>query len=195
VEVHVSGHACQEEIKLMIALTKPKYFMPIHGEYRHLYANKEIAEFMGIPKENIFVTDIGKVLEIDRSGARFNGTVPSGRVLVDGMGVGDIGNVVLRDRKHLSEHGLIVISIVADMKDKLLISGPDIISRGFVYVKESEELMESAKEIVKESINKALKKRKIDYQETMTLIRDDLSKFIYKKTKRKPMILINLTEL
>ncbi len=193
--VHVSGHACSEEIKLLMALTKPKYFMPIHGDYRHLYANKGLAEFMGIPKENIFVSDVGQVIEIDKKGARFNGIVPSGRVLVDGIGVGDIGNVVLRDRKHLSEHGLIVVTVVMDKQDRLLISGPDIISRGFVYVKEAEELLESAKAVISASLEKILKKRKIDYQETMTLIRDDLSKFIYKQTKRKPMILINLTEL
>ncbi len=193
--VHVSGHACREEIKLLMALTKPKYFMPIHGEYRHLYANKEIPEFMGIPKENIFVSDIGQVLEIDKKGAKFNGTVQSGRVLIDGSGVGDIGNVVLRDRKHLSEHGLMVVTVVIDTKDRLLISGPDIISRGFVYVKEAEELMENARAVVSATLEKILRRKRFDYQESMTLIRDDLSKFVYKKTKRKPMILINLTEL
>ena len=140
-EVHVSGHACREELKLLMSLLKPKYFMPIHGEDRHLYANKEIAEFMGIPSNHIFVGEVGRVLEIDRRSARFNGTVTSGKVLVDGSGVGDIGSVVLRDRKHLSQDGLIVVVVTVNMEESLILSGPDIVSRGFVYVRESEELM------------------------------------------------------
>ena len=188
-DVHVSGHACREEIKLMMALLKPKYFMPIHGEYRHLYANKEIAEFMGIPAANIFVSEIGKVLEIDRKGAAFNGTVPSGNIMVDGSGVGDIGSVVLRDRKHLSEDGLVVVVASVDMKEGLVISGPDIVSRGFVYVKESELLMKESRRVVLESLEKAVSKRNYDYQNIKSTIRDDLAKFIYKETKRKPMIL------
>ena len=188
-DVHVSGHACREEIKLMMALLKPKYFMPIHGEYRHLYANKEIAEFMGIPAANIFVSEIGKVLEIDRKGAAFNGTVPSGNIMVDGSGVGDIGSVVLRDRKHLSEDGLVVVVASVDMKEGLVISGPDIVSRGFVYVKESELLMKESRRVVFESLEKAVSKRNYDYQNIKSTIRDDLAKFIYKETKRKPMIL------
>ena len=188
-DVHVSGHACREEIKLMMALLKPKYFMPIHGEYRHLYANKEIAEFMGIPAANIFVSEIGKVLEIDRKGAAFNGTVPSGNIMVDGSGVGDIGSVVLRDRKHLSEDGLVVVVASVDMKEGLVISGPDIVSRGFVYVKESELLMKESRRVVLESLEKSVSKRNYDYQNIKSTIRDDLAKFIYKETKRKPMIL------
>ena len=188
-DVHVSGHACREEIKLMMALLKPKYFMPIHGEYRHLYANKEIAEFMGIPAANIFVSEIGKVLEIDRKGAAFNGTVPSGNIMVDGSGVGDIGSVVLRDRKHLSEDGLVVVVASVDMKEGLVISGPDIVSRGFVYVKESELLMKESRRVVLESLEKSVSKRNYDYQNIKNTIRDDLAKFIYKETKRKPMIL------
>ena len=188
-EVHVSGHACREELKLMMALTKPKYFMPIHGEARHLYANKELAEFMGVKPECIFVSEIGKVLEIDRKGARFNGTVPAGNVLVDGSGVGDIGSVVLRDRKHLSEDGLVVVVATVDMNEQLLMSGPDIVSRGFVYVKESESLMKEARSIVEESIERAFSKRVRDFTHLKGLIRDDLAKFIYKETKRKPMIL------
>ena len=188
-EVHVSGHACREELKLMMALTKPKYFMPIHGEARHLYANKELAEFMGVKPECIFVSEIGKVLEIDRKGARFNGTVPAGNVLVDGSGVGDIGSVVLRDRKHLSEDGLVVVVATVDMNEQLLMSGPDIVSRGFVYVKESESLMKEAKSIVEDSIERAFSKRVRDFTHLKGLIRDDLAKFIYKETKRKPMIL------
>ena len=188
-EIHVSGHACREELKLMMALTKPKYFVPIHGEARHLNANRELAEFMGIPSENIFISEIGKVLEIDKRSAGFNGTVPSGNVLVDGSGVGDIGNVVLRDRKHLSEEGLVVVVVTVDARDKYLVSGPDIVSRGFVYVKESEELIEKAKETARLAVEKGLKKRSVDIMELKNTIRDDLSKFIYKETKRKPMIL------
>ena len=188
-EIHVSGHACREELKLMIALTRPKYFVPIHGEARHLNANRELAEFMGIPSENIFISEIGKVLEIDKRHAGFNGTVPAGNVLVDGSGIGDIGNVVLRDRKHLSEEGLVVVVVTLDLRDKYLVSGPDIVSRGFVYVKESEELMQKAKEIALLATEKGLKKRNIDMMELKNFIRDDLAKFIYKETKRKPMIL------
>ena len=188
-DVHVSGHACREEIKLIMALLKPKYLMPIHGEYRHLYANKDIGEFMGIPSENIFISELGKVLEIDRKGARFNGSEPAGQVLVDGSGVGDIGSVVLRDRKHLSEDGLVVVVATIDMDDKMIISGPDIVSRGFVYVKESEELMREAKTIAEASLMRAITKGYGDWAHIKGLIRDDLAKFIYKETKRKPMIL------
>ena len=194
-DVHVSGHACREEIKLMMALLKPKYYMPIHGEYRHLYANKDIAEFMGIPSENIFISEIGKVLEIDRSGARFNGTETAGKVLVDGSGVGDIGSVVLRDRKHLSEDGLVVVVVTIDMDGRYIVSGPDIVSRGFVYVKESEELMNQAKKIAEESLVAALDKRMTDRTHLKGVVKDDLAKFIYKETKRKPMILPIIMDL
>ncbi len=187
--VHVSGHACSEELKLLMSLLKPKYFMPIHGEHRHLYAHKELAEFMGIPAQNIFVSDVGRILELDRKGAKLAGTVPAGKVLVDGSGVGDIGNVVLRDRKHLSEDGLVVVVVTVDMRDGLIVSGPDIVSRGFVYVKESEALMESARGIALASVERALSKRIKDYAQIKALIRDDLAKFIFKETKRKPMIL------
>ena len=188
-EVHVSGHACREELKLMMALTRPKYFVPIHGEARHLNANRELAEFMGIPSENIFISEIGKVLEIDKKSAGFNGTVPAGNVLVDGAGIGDIGNVVLRDRKHLSEEGLVIVVATVDTRDRYLISGPDIVSRGFVYVKESEELMQRAKAVAEGAIDRSLKKKSVDSYELKDAIRDDLAKFIYKETKRKPMIL------
>ena len=188
-EVHVSGHACREELKLMMALTKPKYFMPVHGEYRHLYANKEIAEFMGIPSENIFISDVGRVIEIDRKGARFNGEVTAGNVLVDGSGVGDIGSVVLRDRKHLSEDGLVVVVATADLHDRYIVSGPDIVSRGFVYVKESEELMARAKKVAETTLEKAIAKGGRDFAAIKNAVRDDLTKFFFKETKRKPMIL------
>ncbi len=194
-DVHVSGHACREEIKLMIALLKPKYYMPIHGEYRHLYANKDIGEFMGIPAENIFISEIGKVLEIDRKGAAWGGTEPAGKVLVDGSGVGDIGSVVLRDRKHLSEDGLVVVVATIDMEGKTVVSGPDIVSRGFVYVKESEELMKSAQKIAENSLEVAMSKGMGDHTHLKRVIKDDLAKFIYKETKRKPMILPVIMEV
>lgn len=187
-DLHVSGHACREEIKLLISLLKPKYLMPIHGEYRHLYANKDIGEFMGIPADKIFVSELGKVLEIDRKGAKFSGEVPAGNVLVDGAGVGDIGSVVLRDRKHLAEDGLVVIVATIDGYGEI-ISGPDVVSRGFVYVKESEELMTKVKEIAAQSLQKVMSKKNRDFAQIKSNIRDDVAKFIFKETKRKPMIL------
>ena len=194
-DVHVSGHACREEIKLMMALLKPKYLMPIHGEYRHLYANKDIGEFMGIPSENIFISELGKVLEIDRKGARFNGSETAGQVLVDGSGVGDIGSVVLRDRKHLSEDGLVVVVATIDLEERIIVSGPDIVSRGFVYVKESEELMKEARSIAEASLIRAMSKGLGDRMHLKGVIKDDLAKFIYKETKRKPMILPVIMDL
>ena len=194
-EVHVSGHACREEIKLLMALLKPKYFMPIHGEERHLYANKENAEFMGIPPQNIFISEIGKVLEVDRKGARFNGIVPSGRILVDGSGVGDIGSVVLRDRKILSEDGLVVVVATVDTNGGYIVSGPDIISRGFVYVKESEALVERARRVAEATLTRATSKGYDDRIQIKGLIRDELSKFIFKETKRRPMILPIIMEI
>lgn len=194
-EVHVSGHACREEIKLLIALLKPKYFMPVHGEERHLYANKENAEFMGIPPQNIFISEIGKVLELDRKGARFNGTVPAGKVLIDGSGVGDIGSVVLRDRKILSEDGLVIIVATVDTNGAYLASGPDIISRGFVYVKESEELLERARKVAEATLSRALHRGYDDRMQVKATIRDELARFIFKETKRRPMILPIIMEM
>ncbi len=194
-DVHVSGHACKEEIKLLMALLKPKYFMPIHGEARHLYANKEIAEFMGIPSYNIFISDIGKVLEIDKKSAKFAGVVPAGNVLIDGSGIGDIGSVVLRDRKILAEEGLVAVVTTVDFNDRYLVSGPDIISRGFVYVKESEEFMDRARIIAENAVEKALSKKIKDRMQVKNMIKDDLAKFIYKETKRRPMILPILIEV
>ena len=187
-DLHVSGHACREEIKLLISLLKPKYLMPIHGEYRHLYANKDIGEFMGIPADKIFVSEVGRVLEIDRKSAKFAGEVPAGNVLVDGAGVGDIGSIVLRDRKHLAEDGLVVIVATVDGYGEI-VSGPDVVSRGFVYVKESEELMSRVKEIAFASIEKVMSKKNRDFAQIKANIRDDVAKFIFKETKRKPMIL------
>ena len=188
-DVHVSGHACREEIKLLISLLKPKFYMPIHGEYRHLYANKEIAEFMGIPSERIFISEVGKVLELDRKSAKFAGTVPAGNVMVDGSGIGDIGSVVLRDRKHLAEDGLVVAVVTVDLHDRIILSGVDIVSRGFVYVKEAEKLMAQARAVATRSVENSLAKRVNDFNQIRNAIRDELAKFIYKETKRKPMIL------
>lgn len=193
--VHVSGHACCEEIKLLMALLKPKFFMPIHGEYRHLYANKEIGEFMGIPSQNIFVSECGRVLEVDKKTAGFNGTVPAGNVLVDGSGVGDIGSVVLRDRKHLAEDGLVMVVATVDIRGGYIISGPDIISRGFIYMKESEELLDEARAIATEALDKAIARRGGDRTQIKNSIRDELGRFFFKKTKRKPMVLSVLMEI
>ena len=188
-DVHVSGHACREEIKLLISLLKPKFYMPIHGEYRHLYANKEIAEFMGIPSDRIFISEVGKVLELDRKSAKFAGTVQAGNVMVDGSGIGDIGSVVLRDRKHLAEDGLVVAVVTVDLHDRIILSGVDIVSRGFVYVKEAEKLMAEARAVATRSVENSLEKRVNDFAQIRSAIRDDLAKFILKETKRKPMIL------
>ncbi len=189
-EVHVSGHACQEELKLMQALTRPKYFMPIHGEYRHLSANRDLARSMGMQEENIFISDIGKVLEIDADGARWGGTVPAGKVLIDGLGVGDVGSIVLRDRLHLSQDGLIIVVATMDSDEKMLLSGPDVISRGFVYVRESEELMDEAKRRAQDVFNKYLDSgRRIDRVQLKNAVRDELTRFLFAKTGRKPMIL------
>ena len=189
--VHVSGHACQEELKLMQGLTKPKYFMPVHGEYRHMAANRSLAMYMGMDSKNIFISDIGRVLEIDRRGARLTQeTVPSGRVLVDGYGVGDVGNIVLRDRLHLSQDGLIVVVATLDEDEGELLSGPDIVSRGFVYVRESESLMDDARRMVSNAITDSLVPgQPLDRMALKKRIKDDLTRFLYAKTKRKPMIL------
>ena len=188
-DVHVSGHACSEELKLMLALVKPKFFMPIHGEVKHLYAHKDIAEFMGIPPKNIFIGENGMVLELDKRSTKWNGTVQSGRVLIDGSGVGDVGNIVLRDRKLLSQDGLIVVVATVDIQEGLLISGPDVVSRGFVYVRESEALMEEIRKKAQNTINDALYDGVRDWTELKNAVRDELGKLLYNKTKRKPMIL------
>lgn len=187
--VHVSGHACQEELKLIHALTKPKFFMPIHGEYHHLMQHKELAEYMGMDPSQIFVCDIGQVLELDRDSCRRAGTVPSGRMLVDGYGVGDVGNIVLRDRRHLAQDGLIVVVATVDIDEATIISGPDIISRGFVYVRECEELMDEVREIVRRELSGALESGVTEWTQMKTGVKDVLSKYLYSKTKRKPMIL------
>ncbi len=189
-DVHVSGHACREELKLMLALCKPRYFMPIHGESRHLSAHRELAQEMGVADANIFVSEIGKVLEIDAKGARYSGVVPAGQVLIDGYGVGDVGNAVLRDRRLLSQDGLIVVVATIDEHSRLLLSGPDLVSRGFVYVKENEPLMDEAKKLVQRTLLAALSSnRASDRMQVKTRVRDELSRFLFQKTGRKPMIL------
>ena len=188
-EVHASGHACQEELKLIHGLVKPKFFVPMHGEQRHLKSHAELARYMGMKSENILIPDIGKIIELDENSIKFNGTVPSGKVLVDGAGVGDVGNIVLRDRRHLAQDGLIVVVAAIDIDHATLISGPDIVSRGFVYVRESEELMEQTRTTARDAVNYCFDNDMCEWNEIKTKVRDELSKFLYQKTKRKPMIL------
>ena len=163
--------------------------MPVHGEYKHMAANRDLAVAMGVPESHVFISDIGKVLEIDEKGARWAGTVPSGVVLIDGLGVGDVGNIVLRDRKHLSQDGLIVVVAAVDAASGLRVAGPDIMSRGFVYVRESEELMEEIRRIAVDAIDISLRRSGRDWFEIKNTVKDDLAKYIYKETKRRPMIL------
>ncbi len=194
-DVHVSGHACQEEQKLILALTKPKYFIPVHGEYRMLMAHRDTAMSMGMKKENIFITGNGRVLELNQEKGEFTGTVPSGRVMVDGLGVGDVGNVVLRDRQHLSQDGLIVIVMSMDSQTGEIVSGPDVISRGFVYVRESENLMEQVKSFIREEIQELEKNHITDWSTIKSTLKDDVRDFIFSKTKRNPMILPIIMEV
>ena len=187
--IHVSGHACQEEQKLVLALTKPKYFIPVHGEYRHLIAHSETAKSMGIPKENIFKLENGKILEMDKYGAAFNGQVQAGVILVDGLGVGDVGNVVLRDRQHLSQDGLIIVVLTMNGATGEIIAGPDIISRGFIYVKESENVMEEIKNVARHEVYKFELRETKDWSTIKNALRENLKDYIFAKTKRNPMIL------
>ena len=189
VDVHVSGHACQEELKLMMALTKPKFFMPVHGEYRPMQANRDNAIAVGIPEENIFISDIGRVLELDGESCRDIGTVPSGRVLVDGYGVGDVGSIVLRDRKHLAQDGLIVVVATVDISERAVISGPDIVSRGFVYMREAEEMMDQVRVIARDALQESLDAGITDWTQLKANVKDDMQKFLFQRTKRNPMIL------
>ena len=193
--IHVSGHACQEEQKIILALAKPKYFIPVHGEYRQLIAHSETAKSMGIAKENIFLTDNGKVLELNEDEAKFTGTVPSGRVLVDGLGVGDVGSIVLRDRQHLSQDGLIIIVMTMDSSSGSIIAGPDVISRGFVYVRESENLMDDVKNVVRREVYKCEEKHITDWSTIKSNVKDNLREYIFQKTKRNPMILPIIMEI
>ena len=188
-DVHVSGHACQEEIKLIYSLVKPKYAIPVHGEYKHRKAQAKIAAQLGMPKENIFMLQSGDVLEMDDNRADVTGRVPVGAILVDGLGVGDVGNVVLRDRQHLAEDGILIVVLALDSHSDQLVSGPDIVSRGFVYVRESDELLDEARLLVDEAVQDCLDKGKTDWGKLKGTIKDVLSDFVWKKTKRRPMIL------
>ena len=194
-EVHVSGHACQEELKLIQGLTKPKYFIPVHGEQKHLVKHAELAVSMGIPRKNIFIGDIGNVVELNKERIRQLPSIPAGNVLVDGLGVGDVGSIVLRDRKHLGQDGLIVVVVTLDSHDRHIIAGPDVVSRGFVYVKESEPLMDEAKDVVTETLDDCRFQGVYDWSVIKTAIKDDLSKMIYDKTRRSPMILPVIMEV
>lgn len=189
VEVHVSGHACREELKLMHALTKPKFFIPVHGETRHLAMHRELALQMGMPDKNIVVSDIGRVVEIDKKSIRLAGSVPAGIVLVDGYGVGDVGNIVLRDRRHLAEDGLIVVVATVDSETMEVVSGPDIISRGFVYVREAEELLDGARGVAEEALWKCLDAGVGDWTQIKNKVKDAVNRYILDQTNRKPMIL------
>jgi len=188
-DVHVSGHACQEELKIILALAKPKYFIPVHGEYKHLCAHREIAMQMGIPSKNIIMMDNGKMLEITKTSAKIVDTVPAGKILVDGLGVGDVGNIVLRDRKHLAQDGLIVIVLTIDKASNTVVAGPDIISRGFVYVREAENLMDEMRYAAMDALDECMDKNITDWSSIKTNLKNAVGGYIFSKTKRKPMIL------
>ncbi len=194
-DTHVSGHACQEEIKLVYALTKPKYAIPLHGEYRHRKTNAGLAMSMGIPKDNVFMLSSGDVLELSNESARKAGRVPAQGVFVDGLGVGDVGNIVLRDRQHLSQNGLLIIVVTLEKFSNQLVAGPDIVSRGFVYVRESETLMEDARQVVREALMECLDRNVTDWGKIKNTIKDSLGEFLWKRTKRNPMILPIITEV
>ncbi len=193
--IHVSGHASQEELKLMISLVKPKFFVPVHGEYRMLYKHAKLAEQMGIPSENIFVGENGQILDFTRRKGQVNGRVHAGRVLIDGLGVGDVGNVVLRDRRQLSQDGIFIVTLTVEKFSGTVVAGPEVVSRGFVYVKEAEELMEEAREKIKAVLSRTDPEKIKDWSVIKSSIRDTLGKFLYEKTKRRPMILPIINEI
>ncbi|WP_027623319.1 ribonuclease J [Clostridium lundense] len=194
-DVHVSGHACQEELKLMHTLVRPKFFVPVHGEYRHLKQHAELAIKLGLPSNNVIIADNGDVIEANRDFIRKNGVVTSGQVFVDGLGVGDVGNIVLRDRKHLSQDGILTVVVTIEKESGLVIAGPDIISRGFVYVRESEDLMEEARNIVRDALKECEEKHITEWATIKSNIKDSLRMFLYERTKRKPMILPIIMEI
>ena len=194
-DVHVSGHACQEEIKLIYSLVHPRYAIPVHGEYKHLIAQAKIARELGIDKERIFILRSGDVLEMSEESAEVTGKVPVGDILVDGLGVGDVGNIVLRDRQHLAEDGIMIVVLSLDGATDQLVSGPDIVSRGFVYVRESDELMEEAHVVVNEAVNGCLDRGISDWGKLKSAIKDSLGDYVWKKTKRRPMILPIIMEV
>ena len=194
-DTHVSGHACQEEIKLMYALVKPKYSIPIHGEYQHLKEHGRLAENMGIPKENIFIMESGDVLALNKESAKVEGKVPAGSVLVDGLGVGDVGYIVLRDRQNLAENGIIIVVLTLEKYTNQILAGPDIVTRGFVYVRESENLIENAKEVVTEALLDCLESKNVDWGKIKMVVKDSLGEYLWKTMKRSPMILPIIMEV
>lgn len=194
-DAHVSGHACQEEIKLIYTLVRPKYAIPVHGEYKHLKAQAKLATELGIPKENVFILSSGDVLELNVEEAKVAGKVPVGDILVDGLGVGDVGNVVLRDRQHLAEDGIMIVVLALDRASGYLVSGPELVSRGFVYVRESDELMEEARELLESVIENCLSRGITDWGKIKSSIKDALGEYVWKKTKRRPMILPIILEV
>lgn len=193
--VHVSGHASQEELKLMLNLVRPKFFVPVHGEYRHLIHHAQLAKQVGIPDENIFIAENGRILEFTQDTAKMTGRVTAGKVLVDGLGVGDVGNIVLRDRKQLSQDGILIVVVTIDRETAEVVAGPDIISRGFVYVRESEELMEQAREKVKQALKKCQEEEISEWSTIKSQVRDSLGKFLFEQTRRRPMILPIIMEV
>ena len=194
-DVHVSGHACQEELKLLMSLVKPKYFIPVHGEQKHLYKHAQLASTMGIKKENILITSIGNVVELTKNSIKTVDTVPAGRVLVDGLGVGDVGSIVLRDRKHLAEDGIIIVAITMDSVTGEIVSGPDVVSRGFVYVKESEELMSEVTTVAEDTLERLYMQKVRDWNVIKIRVRDAVSKYLYEQTRRSPMVLPIIMEI
>ena len=193
--LHVSGHACQDELKIIHALVRPKFFIPVHGEQRHLQTHAKVAQEMGTPAENILIADVGRIIELTPNSAQLGGTVPSGRVFVDGYGVGDVGSVVLRDRRHLAQDGMIVVVVSLSGEDGELVSGPDIITRGFVYVKESESLMEELRDVALEALGTCQVRGIVDWSTIKSAIKSEISRYLYKKTKRNPMILPVIMEV
>ncbi len=194
-DVHVSGHACQEEQKLMLSIVKPKYFIPVHGEQKHLFKHRTLAYTMGMKPENVIIAANGNVIEVSDAGIKNTGTVPSGRVLVDGLGVGDVGSIVLRDRKHLADNGIIIVTVAIDSLTREVVSGPDVVSRGFVYVKESEELMEELRQVVLNVLEGGIYRKAKDWNSIKTVIKDGVSKFLYSRTHRSPMVLPVILEI
>jgi ribonuclease J len=188
-DVHVSGHACQEELKLMYTLLRPKYAIPIHGEFRHLKANVGLAQDVGIPEKNTFIIHNGDVIELNQDSAKIIDRIHTGAILVDGLGVGDVGNIVLRDRQHLAEDGIMIVVLTLEKRTNRLLAGPDIVSRGFVYVRESEALMDESKKVLEESLEKVLSGPSADWSKIKLAIRDTMNDFIWKRTKRRPMII------
>ena len=194
-DTHVSGHACEEEVKLIYSLVKPKFAIPVHGEYRHLLGQSEVAQKMGVPKENVIILRSGEVLQMTPDSAKVVGTVQAQGIMVDGLGVGDVGNIVLRDRQHLSENGLLVVVLTLEKGSNLILSGPDIVSRGFVYVRESENLMDECREVVNIALDRLYDRGVTDWGRMKTEIKDSLNDFLWKKTKRNPMILPIIMEV